>query len=207
MGVVIEGAKQNVGNRAADALPGPAPTAGPHSCPVGRTDSLEEDALGEFAVRRPTVFDARSLAALWAEMQRHYGQPVADASAAAAAAFACQAGRAGGFDPRVLVSTADTGAVVGALVLNVTFPATGLTRSLYIRDLYVALVARRRGVAHSLLRAAAALTLSEGFSSLDWTADARNAGARRFYESAGAVRLDRVYFRLSGSDLRRAAGS
>lgn len=206
-GVVIKGAEQNLGNLATDTFPGPAPTTKPRNCNNGRTTSIDEDAPGEFAVRTPTAVDARSLASLWAEMQRHYGQPVADASAAAAAAFACEAGHASGFDPRVLVSVADTGAVVGALVMNVTFPAVELTRSLYIRDLYVAMVARRRGVARSLLRTAAALTLSEGFSALEWTADARNTDACRFYESAGAVRLDRVYFRLSGSDLRWAAGS
>ncbi len=207
MKVVIEGAEQDGEGQTVDAAPGLAPDAGPGGCPTARAGPEEEDAVEEFAVRPPTTFDARPLAVLWAEMQRHYGQPVADASAAAAAAFACHAGPATGFDPRVLVAVADTGALVGALVLNVTFPASELTRSLYIRDLYVAGVARRRGVARSLLRAAAALTLSEGFSSLDWTADARNAGARRFYERAGAVQVARVYFRLGGSDLRRAAGS
>lgn len=206
MNIVVNGAEQEFDNRAADAPPGPVPSATPRSGPVVCAVPLEgEDAFGDFAVRPTTTLDARPLAALWAEMQSHYGQPMPGPSIAAAAAFACRPGHAWGFDPRVLVAIADTGAVVGALVLNVTFPASELTRSLFIRDLYVASVARRRGVARSLLRAAAALTLSQGFSALDWTADGRNAGAHRFYESAGAVRINRVYFRLSGSDLRRAA--
>ncbi len=176
----------------------PTPCAGAHCDGTA-------DALG-FTDRSPAPSDVRPLAGLWAEMQRHYGEPVSDATAAAAAAFACRKDPPTGFDPRVLLAVAETGAVVGALTLNVTFPAGRLTRSLYIRDLYVAVAARRGGVARGLLREAAALTLSEGFSSLDWTADARNAGARRLYERAGAAQIARVYFRLEGTGLLRAAG-
>ena len=159
-----------------------------------------------FICRAPAPSDAASLAGLWAEMQRHYGEPVSASAAEAAAAFACRKGPATGFDPRVVLAVAEAGTVVGALALNVTFPAGGLTRSLYIRDLYVTAEARRSGVARSLLRKAAALTLSEGFSSLDWTADAKNAGARRLYEREGAAQVARVYFRLEGNGLLRAAG-
>lgn len=159
-----------------------------------------------FVCRLPIQADVGPLAELWAEMQVHYGEPVSRSAAEAAAASAHRADRATGFDPRVLVAVAEAGTVVGALALNVTFPARRLARSLYIRDLYVAEAARRGGVAKGLLREAAALTLSEGFASLDWTADASNAGARRFYERAGAARLARVYYRLEGPALLRAAG-
>jgi GNAT superfamily N-acetyltransferase len=158
-----------------------------------------------FSVRVPGPSDALSLASLWGEMQCHYGQPVDEATAAAAAEFACRGVPSTGFDPRILVAVAAAGGVIGALALNVTFPATELSRSLYVRDLYVARAARRHGVASSLLRAAAALTVTEGFSALDWTADARNADALDLYEGAGAARLGRVYFRLAGPDLLAAA--
>lgn len=205
---VIDAAERAFNDRMVDAAPALAPNNGPgRGANIAGVCSGKKVAADGFAVRPPTPLDARSLATLWTEMQRHYGQPVTDATASAAAAFACGAGPATGFDPRTLVAVADTGAVVGALVLNVTFPACELTKSLYIRDLYVARVARRRGVAQALLSAAAALTLSEGFSTLDWTADARNAGARHLYERAGALQVARVYFRLRGSDLLRAAGS
>jgi ribosomal protein S18 acetylase RimI-like enzyme len=158
-----------------------------------------------FETRRPIPDDAPSLAALWSEMQAHYGQPVDVATAAEAAAFACRAAAPSGFDPRILVAVTQCGTVLGAVALNATFPAARLTRSLYIRDLYVSTAARRRGVARSLLRAAAALTIAEGFSALDWTADARNAGARQLYDQMGSAQLARVYFRLAGPDLLAAA--
>jgi GNAT superfamily N-acetyltransferase len=138
-------------------------------------------------------------------MQRHYGQPVSDAVADAAAAFACRSASPAGFDPRILVAVTGAGPVIGAVVLNVTFPASELSQSLYIRDLYIAATARRRGVARSLLRAAAKLTLAQGFSALDWTADAKNTRAHQLYESVGAIQVGRVYFRLAGAGLRGAA--
>lgn len=155
-------------------------------------------------VRRAVLADVPSLALLFGEMQRHYGQPVPSEVAVEAAAFACRPAT-GAFDPRVLLAFVD-GVLAGSVVLNVTFPAAELSRSLYIRDLYVAAAARRRGVGGALVRAAARLTLEEGFSALDWTTDSANAGARQMYESHGARRLDRTYYRLSGTDLEALAG-
>jgi hypothetical protein len=158
------------------------------------------------AVRRPNVRDTPRLAAHLAEMQRHYGEPVSDTMAAQAAALACRpAPPADSFEPRTLIAVDDDGQVLGSIVLNVTFPARMLARSLYVRDLYVAAAARRRGVARALLRAAARLTIEEGFCALDWTTDAANGGARTMYEGAGAREVSRVFYRLAGEDLSRAA--
>lgn len=155
-------------------------------------------------VRRTIPADADCLAALWAEMQRHYGQPVNDATAKAAANAACRFSN-NEFNPRTFVAISRKGGLVASLVLNVTFPARELSKSLYIRDLYVSKDWRRFGIARSLLRAAASLTIAEGFSSLDWTTDANNVGARSLYEGAGAREMTRVYYRLYGTDLEVAS--
>jgi GNAT superfamily N-acetyltransferase len=157
-------------------------------------------------VRRPGPCDLAGLAVLLAEMQRHYCDPVSDSEAERAAALACRpAPPPESFDPRTLIAVEQGGRVCGSIVLNVTFPATRLSRSLYVRDLYVAAAVRRRGVARALLRGAARLTLAEGFSALDWTADAANAPARGMYDGSGAAMLGRVYYRLSGDALARIA--
>jgi GNAT superfamily N-acetyltransferase len=157
-------------------------------------------------VRRPEPQDVPGLAGLLAEMQRHYHDPVDDCAAEQAAALACRpAPPPDSFEPRTLLAVEQTGRVCGSIVLNVTFPAVRLTRSLYVRDLYVAAAARRKGVARALLRAAARLTLAEGFSALDWTADAANAPARSVYDASGAATLGRVYYRLSGEALAKVA--
>lgn len=175
-------------------------------------DLLEDDqhsiqVTEAFSVRPIEKGDVAGLALLWAEMQRHYAKPVTDDVALHAASIACNVKRNEGFEPRILVAVADGNSIVGSIVLNVSFPANELTRSLYIRDLYVAAAIRRRGVARALLRAAAALALSQGFSALDWTTEAGNASARRLYEGEGARQLPRVYYRLDTSDLRRIADS
>ena len=150
--------------------------------------------------------DAQALAILWAEMQRHYGKPVTENAALEAAAQACEAQRSDGFQPRILVAHDAQGGLAGAVVLNVSFPANELSRSLYIRDLYVAAAMRRLGVARAMLRAAAALALSQGFSALDWTTEAGNVDARKLYSGEGARQLPRVYYRLDITDMQRLLG-
>jgi GNAT superfamily N-acetyltransferase len=158
------------------------------------------------SIRRLAPQDATGLAMLWAEMQRHYGKPVTEAAALAAAAHACEAQHREGFEPRILVAEAPDGSLAGSIVLNVSFPANELSRSLYIRDLYVAAAMRRLGVARAMLRAAAALALAQGFSALDWTAEAGNADARSLYSGEGARLLPRVYYRLDVLDMRQLVG-
>jgi len=158
---------------------------------------------GDLVVRRACPSDGPGLAALFCEMQRHYGRPVSDATAAEAAALACSP-PAHAFDPRVLVAlTGDQ--IVGSLVMNVTFPAFELTRSLYIRDLYVTRRLRGCGVGTALVKAGARLTLREGFSALEWTTETANAAARGMYEACGARQLDRTYYRLFDDTLAAAA--
>ena len=167
-----------------------------------------ESTVGHFLlpallVRTPQPSDVAGLAALFAEMQTHYSRPVSEACAREAAALACRT-PATIFDPHVLIAMLDA-AVVGSLVMNVTFPAFELTRSLYIRDLYVAEAMRRRGVGQALVRAGARLALEGGYSALEWTTNSANTAARRMYEGAGAERLDRTYYRLFDAKLRDAA--
>jgi GNAT superfamily N-acetyltransferase len=132
-------------------------------------------------------------------MQRHYRRPVTDEQAIEAATLACQPVRTT-FDPRVLIAFVDD-EIAGSIVLNVTFPAFELSRSLYIRDLYVARSMRRYGVGKNLVKEAARLTYSQGFSALDWTTETGNAAARQMYESCGARVLGRTYYRLAREDM------
>jgi GNAT superfamily N-acetyltransferase len=150
-------------------------------------------------VRTPIPGDAPGLAILFSEMQRYYRRPVPDNQAEKAALLACKPVTAT-FDPRVLIATLD-GAIVGSIVLNVSFPAFELSLALYIRDLYVAQSVRRHGVGQALVMAAAKLTYAEGFSALDWTTESGNVAARQMYESCGARLLPRAYYRLAREDM------
>jgi GNAT superfamily N-acetyltransferase len=153
----------------------------------------------DIAVKGPTTQDIPGLAQLFSEMQRHYRRPVTDAQAMEAATLASQPVRST-FDPRVLIAIVSN-EIAGSIVLNVTFPAFELSRSLYIRDLYVARAMRRYGVGQTLVKAAARLTYEQGFSALDWTTETNNAAARQMYESCGARVLGRTYYRLAREDM------
>jgi GNAT superfamily N-acetyltransferase len=153
----------------------------------------------DIAVRPPTALDISAVASLFSEMQRHYRRPVTDEQAVEAATLACQPVRSL-FDPRVLIASVG-GVIVGSIVLNVTFPAFELSRSLYIRDLYVANSMRRHGLGQALVKAAARLCYAQGFSALDWTTETGNTAARQMYESCGARVLARTYYRLARDDL------
>ena len=155
-------------------------------------------------IRQPQPSDQPHLALHFEEMQRHYDDPVGTDDSLLAAMAACRP-PATDFCPRTFVAVDEAGAIWASIVLNVTFPAARLSRSLYIRDLYVAEAARRRGLARALLQAAARLAVAEGYSALDWTTDARNLGARTMYEGAGAEQVSRVFYRLAGERLRRVA--
>ena len=62
------------------------------------------------AVRRPSAADIPGLALVFSEMQCHYGRPVSDAAATAAATLACKPPMST-FDPHTLVALAGTGQV------------------------------------------------------------------------------------------------
>lgn len=169
-----------------------------------RTDDLLKARIGfDFTVREATPDDAPGLALLLSEMQRHYGRPVSPSSALEAAVMACRP-RTATFDPHVLLAIVGI-EVVGSLILNVTFPAFELSRSLYIRDLYVAATSRQTGIGRALVQAAAKLALDMRYSAVEWTTDSANRAARTMYESCGAGSLDRTYYRLFDETLIAAA--
>jgi GNAT superfamily N-acetyltransferase len=164
----------------------------PDEPPVS-TASEQGAGRSTIVVRPPTKADKEALASHFLEMQEHYGAPVPYTVAAKAAVIACKP-PVHTFDPRVLVAVHGN-TILGSLVMNVTFPASELSMSLYIRDLYVAKAARRLGVGRMLVKAGTHLAVTEGFSAVEWTTDSTNKAARQLYEACGARQIDRTYFK------------
>lgn len=143
-------------------------------------------------IRPATPSDLAELAALIAERDRFYGvdRPDPDPAAIADALFGpVPAGRA-------LVALRD-GEVVGLAAYSFLWPAAGVTRSLYLKELFVRATARRHGVGALLMRELRAVAAEHRCSRVEWTADTDQPDAQRFYAALGAEVLDtKLFYRV-----------
>ena len=65
--------------------------------------------------------------------------------------------------------------------------------------------ARGLSIGRALLVAIARLAVEQNYCRIDWTADAINKGAQRLYDRLGVPRHDKIFYRLSGDDLKKFA--
>lgn len=126
---------------------------------------------------------AEALAALLEEMDRFYGSKVhepletrlvqiSDALfASPPAAYA-------------LLAWDDT-QLAGLATYSYLWPAVELTRSLYLKELYVAEARRSEGVGKLIMQAIFDTAQKSGCSRVEWTTDTDNIGAQEFYQRLG----------------------
>jgi len=149
--------------------------------------------------------DAEALAELAEEMDRFYG-----ATEAEPLQFRVrQIKEAICGDPPAANSllASDDGELAGFASYSFLWPAVGLSRSLYLKELYVAETARRKGVGQLLMRRLYEIAVEQGCSRVEWTTDRENSHAQRFYAGLGvSVHESKLFYRLEGSELRRQAG-
>ncbi|MFC6883390.1 GNAT family N-acetyltransferase [Actinomadura yumaensis] len=89
-------------------------------------------------------------------------------------------------------------AAVGIATYSFLWPAVGLTRSLYLKELYVREAHRRSGVGTTLMQALKDIAITHECSRIEWTTDEENLGAQSFYKELGFVRLaTKLFYRLS----------
>src|SRR5689334_3237394 len=143
-------------------------------------------------IRAVAPRDGAELADLLAERDRFYGvtRPDPDPTAIADALF--------GPDPagRALVAVAD-GAVAGLAAYSFLWPAAGVTRSLYLKELFVRAPARRHGIGRLLMGELRAVAAEHRCSRVEWTADTDQPDAQRFYAALGAeVLTTKLFYRV-----------
>jgi GNAT superfamily N-acetyltransferase len=91
---------------------------------------------------------------------------------------------------------------VGLATYSFLWPAIGLTRSLYLKELYVAQESRRKGVGKLLMQSIIEVAANYECSRVEWTTDNDNVDAQRFYEVLGLRQYPyKVFYRLEGSAL------
>lgn len=87
--------------------------------------------------------------------------------------------------------------LAGIAAYSFLWPAVGLTRSAYLKELYVAGAYRRQGVGKILMNALFEVAAKLGCSRVEWTTDTDNAGAQAFYEDFGVpVHRSKIFYRV-----------
>jgi ribosomal protein S18 acetylase RimI-like enzyme len=91
----------------------------------------------------------------------------------------------------------DGGQLAGIAAYSFLWPAVGLTRSLYLKELYVADAYRRQGIGRLLMNALLEAAGKHGCSRVEWTTDTNNASAQAFYEDLGLpVQSSKIFYRV-----------
>ncbi len=87
--------------------------------------------------------------------------------------------------------------LVGLASYSFLWPAAGVTRSLYLKELYVAQARRRHGIGRQLMDTLFDVARKHRCSRVEWTTDRESEEARRFYAELGVpVNTDKMFHRV-----------
>jgi GNAT superfamily N-acetyltransferase len=156
------------------------------------------------APARPADIDA--MAFLLAELDEYYGgsrdEPADQRLRLIRDAVFCPAPAA-----HVLLAW-DDDRLVGFASYSFLWPAAGVTRSLYLKELYVTTSSRRHGVGRLLMSEVCRIAQDGGCSRVEWTADTDNPSALRFYEILGVPpNSSKRFYRLEGDAMVQMAAA
>ncbi|MEU4194885.1 GNAT family N-acetyltransferase [Kribbella sp. NPDC026611] len=91
----------------------------------------------------------------------------------------------------------DEDTAVGFAAYSFLWPAAGLTRSLYLKELYVSDAQQRRGIGRSLMEALFDVARQHDCSRVEWTTDRDNLSAQAFYKTFGVEPQNgKLFYRL-----------
>jgi GNAT superfamily N-acetyltransferase len=93
--------------------------------------------------------------------------------------------------------------LVGFASYSYLWPAVGLTRSLFLKELYVAESARRQGIGKQLMLSLYEIAAKHECSRIEWMTDKFNSNAQRFYGETLGVQPDvsKVFYRIEGGTM------
>jgi len=94
--------------------------------------------------------------------------------------------------------------LVGLASYSFLWPAAGVTRSLYLKELYVTREIRRAGIGALLMQHIFKVAADSDCSRVEWTTDRSNPDAQKFYESLGlSENATKIFFRATREDIAR----
>lgn len=93
----------------------------------------------------------------------------------------------------------EEGLPIGFASYSFLWPAAGVTRSLYLKELWVTQDRWRGGVGTALMQRLFEVAAEHGCSRVEWTTDVGNAGAQEFYDALGVSPLEtKLFYRADG---------
>jgi GNAT superfamily N-acetyltransferase len=100
----------------------------------------------------------------------------------------------------------DDGKLVGFASYSFLWPAVGLTRSVYLKEMYVIEAARRTGAGKLLVQRLCDIAVENNCTRVEWTTDRDNLEARRFYAELDVpIKESKVFYRIEGDGLHQKA--
>jgi len=100
----------------------------------------------------------------------------------------------------------DDGELVGFAAYSFLWPAIGLTRSLYLKELYISTKARQAGIGKLLMQHLYDIAVKNNCSRVEWTTDNDNREAQLFYAELGVpLKGSKLFYRIEGDELTRRA--
>lgn len=98
--------------------------------------------------------------------------------------------------------------LVGMAAYSFLWPAAGVTRSLYLKEIYVIEAVRSKGIGALLMQQLCHVAVERECSRVEWTTDKGNVLGEGFYERLGVPQnQEKVFYRLEGEGIRRVAAS
>ncbi|TDD67156.1 GNAT family N-acetyltransferase [Actinomadura darangshiensis] len=95
--------------------------------------------------------------------------------------------------------------LVGIASWSFLWPAVGLTRSLYLKELYVTRSRWRSGVGTLLMQAVFEVAAKNRCSRVEWTTDSDNPDAQEFYAGLGLQQVpSKLFFRADATVIERS---
>jgi GNAT superfamily N-acetyltransferase len=95
---------------------------------------------------------------------------------------------------------------VGFASYSFLWPAVGLTRSLFLKELYVTDTARRTGLGKLIMQSLAEVAIKHDCSRVEWQTDRPNNDAQHFYTELGVpVDDSKLFYRAQGEALQELA--
>jgi GNAT superfamily N-acetyltransferase len=146
-------------------------------------------------VRPATPDDIDALAQLAAEMDRFYG--ATEVEPLDIRRQQIREALFGDLPAAHALLATDEDAAIGFAAYSFLWPAVGLTRSLYLKELYVTQARHRGGVGRQMMESLFEVARKHDCSRVEWTTDQDNPGAQAFYETFGVEPKDsKLFYRL-----------